>query len=226
MPENTPPPGQVPGDAATTPGQVPTPPSGTPPTPGQVPPPSAGDDLTADQLRDALKRANEQAAKSRIDAKRLAELEKAEADRQAASLSETEKIAKRVAEAESALKAARGRIGAAELKAAASVLGIIDPDIAAALLGSKVEYDGDGEPTNVADLVKQLKTDKPHLFGQPSQGQPVPTRPAANSGGATNPGRQAGHGGLTREMIEAMSSRERVARINEIVAWEKAQRQS
>ena len=223
MPENTPPAGQVPGDAAATPGQVPTPSSGTPPTPGQVPSPSAGDDLTADQLRDALKRANEQAAKSRIDAKRLAELEKAEADRQAASLSETQKIAKRADEAEAALKAARGRIGAAELKVAASALGIIDPDIAAALLGSKVEYDGDGEPTNVAELVKQLKGDKPHLFAGAPAAPTTPSRPAANSGGATNPGRQAGNGGLTIEMIRAMPMRERMARMDEIRAWEKAQ---
>lgn len=218
MPEVTP--VGTPG-AADPQGQVPTP-QGTPPAaPGQVPPTSAGDDLTPEQLRDALRRANEQAAKSRIDAKRLADLEKAEADRQAASLSETQKVAKRADDAEAALRAARGRIGAAELKAAASTAGIIDPDIAAALLGGKVEYDADGEPKNVADLVKQLKTDKPHLFTAPGQSQ----RPPASSGGPANPGRQAGNGGLTLEQIKAMPMRERIARMDEITAWEKAQQQ-
>src|SRR5690348_2188847 len=81
--------------------------------------------------------------------KRLAEFEKAEADRQAASLSETEKAAKRAEAAETALQQARGRIGAAEVKVASQAAGIIDPDVAVAMLSGKVEYDAHGEPTNV-----------------------------------------------------------------------------
>lgn len=209
-------------------GQVPTTPStnaaatGNPPASGQVPPTSAsGDDLTPEQLRDALQKARADAAKERVDRKRLADLEKAEADRQAASLTDQQKIAQRAEAAEAALKSTRARIGASELKLAAQSAGIIDTDIAAALLGAKVEYDADGEPKNVADLVTQLKKDKPHLFGQQGQQQ----RPPATSGGATNPGRQAGNGGLTLEMIEAMHPRERVARIAEIDAWYKARQQ-
>lgn len=153
--------------------------------------------------------------------KRLAEYERAQQEAETAKLSDLEKTSKRAETAEAALGAMRQRIGASELKVAAQAAGIIDTDIAAALLGGKIDYDADGEPTNVAELVAQLKKDKPHLFG--SQGQPQ--RPPSSSGGATNPGRQAGNGGLTLEMIEAMPMRERVARMGEIDAWYKARQQ-
>lgn len=201
-------------------GQVPTP-QGSPAATGQVPTPGAGDDLTPEQLRDALRRARDDAAKIRIDSKRLADLEKAESDRQAASLSETQKVAKRAEDAEAALKGARTRIGAAELKVAASAVGIIDADIAAALLGSKVEYDAAGEPTNVADLVKQLKADKPHLFtasGAQGQAAGQQQRQAASSGGTVSPGAGARAGVWTRDQINKMTPQEYAAHKTDILA--------
>lgn len=158
-----------------------------------------------------------EAANYRTKAKQF---EDAQAAAELAKLGDLEKASKRAETAEAALGTMRQRIGASELKMAAQSAGIIDTDIAAALLGGKIDYDADGEPTNVAELIAALKKDKPHLFGgQQSQ------RPPSTSGGATNPGRQAGNGGLTQEMIDAMHPREAKARIQEIDAWYKARQQ-
>lgn len=218
--------GQVPASSSGTPstsGQVPTstnttqtPPAGAPPT-GQVPTPGSatgGDDLTPEQLRDALRKARDEAAKTRVDAKRLAELEKAEAERQAANLTEIEKAARERDAATAALQAMRARIGSAELKVASQAAGIIDPDVAAAMLGSKVEYGDDGEPKNIAKLVEDLKQSKPHLFGANASGTAgaAANGQRASSGGATNPGSGARSGGVfTREQISRMSPQEYAA---------------
>src|SRR5258706_6717343 len=134
--------GQV-SASGDTQGQVPATSSVTPDAPGQVPAPGAhGDDqLTPEQLRDTVRKLRDDAAKERLDRKRLAELEKAEQDRQTASLTDQQKAAQRAEAAEASLTAVRARIGASELKVAALSAGIIDPDLAPALLGAKVEYD-------------------------------------------------------------------------------------
>lgn len=110
----------------------------------------------------------------------------------------------------------------------AAGIGIADAGAAIALVlaehAAEVQYDEKtGVPTNLADLLKEVLKAHPILAaqGQPSQNQ----RQSATSGGATNPGRQAGNGGLTIETIRNMSIRERMARLPEIEAWEKAQRQ-
>jgi hypothetical protein len=64
--------------------------------------------------------------------------------------------------------------------------------------------------------LKQVLKDHPVLGAQ--QGQ----RPPTSSGGATNPGRQAGSGGLTEEMIRNMPMREKMRRMEEIDAWRTA----
>jgi hypothetical protein len=156
---------------------------------------------------------------------KLKSFEDAQAAADAAKLSDLEKASKRAESAENALKAARARIGASELKMAAQAAGIIDTDIAAALLSTKVEYGADGEPTNIAELVAGLKKDKPNLFPATNGRTQAAGAAAQNtsSGGAANPGRAAGNGGLTLEMIQQMPMRERIARMDEIKAWEKAQ---
>ncbi|SRR5258708_2064984 len=222
---NAPTGGQVPVGGQSQ-GQVPTTSPVTPDATGQVPAPGTnGDDhLTAEQLRDTVRKLRDDAAKERLDRKRLAELEKAEQDRQTANLSDQQKAAQRAEAAEASLTAVRSRIGASELKVAALSAGIIDPDLAPALLGTKVEYDGEGEPKNIADLVKALKSDKPHLFAA-ANGQPQspPARPAS-SGGATNPGAggvQPGAAGgsgatITAASFRAMSQQERVLRMKDV----------
>lgn len=101
-------------------------------------------------------------------------------------------------------------------------LGIADPIAALALVQAEhaheIKVGADGRPENLDELLKAVLKAHPLLAGQPlSQRQ-------AQSG--TNPGRQAGNGGLTLEIIKAMPMRERMARMDEIRAWEKAQQQS
>lgn len=162
---------------------------------------------------------------------KLKAFEDAQAAADAAKLSDLEKASKRAEAAEASIQTLRQRIAASELKVAAQAAGIIDHDVAAALLSGKVEYDAAGEPTNIGDLVTALKKDKPHLFGNVgangANGQRAgQQQQQPSSGGATNAGRAAGNGGLTLEMIRAMPMRERVARMDEIKAWEKAQAQA
>lgn len=109
----------------------------------------------------------------------------------------------------------------------AGTLGIGDISAALALVQSEhsheIEYEADGTPKNLPDLLKAVLKDHPILAAAAQAGATVTRSPAA--GGATNPGRQAGNGGLTLEQIKAMTMRERMARMSEIDAWEKAQRQ-
>lgn len=217
--------GQAPASDAAT-GQAPQANNGGSPSTapqGQAPEGHTATLTQADYER-MLAEVRKEAASQRV---KLKAFEDAQAAAELAKLSDADKAAKRAEAAEAALSAARTRIGASELKLASQGAGIIDPDVAVALLAGKVEYDAGGEPTNVAEIVAQLKKDKPHLFGgagNGASGQPA-ARQAATAGGATNPGRQAGNAGLTQEMIQAMPMRERVARIDEIRAWEKANRQ-
>jgi hypothetical protein len=108
----------------------------------------------------------------------------------------------------------------------APTLGIADPGAALALVQAEhaheLKFSADGRPENLDTLLKQVLKDHPVLAAQPSR----PATPPAASGGPTNPGRQAGNGGLTLEMIKAMPMRERIARMEEIKAWEKAQQQT
>lgn len=64
------------------------------------------------------------------------------------------------------------------IEKAARKLNIVDEEAALAFIGSKVEYDEAGKPTNVETLLGDLVKAKPYLISQ------------ANSGSAGNPGRQ------------------------------------
>ena len=102
-------------------------------------------------------------------------------------------------------------------------LGIADPSAAIALVQAEhagdIQREADGTIKNLDALLKKVLADHPVLAGA-AQAQP---RPPASSGGATNPGRAAGNGGLTLEQIKSMPMRERMARWEEIEAWKKAQ---
>lgn len=110
-----------------------------------------------------IKRLRKEAAQYRT------ELRKAEAELQArkeAEMSEAERLAKRAEDAEKAAQAAADRIKAANLKAAvvqAATDAGISPDLAAPLVKDSVEFDEDGEPTNVTDLLKGLAESHPEL---------------------------------------------------------------
>lgn len=87
---------------------------------------------------------------------------------------------------------------------AASKLGIVDPEVALALIQGGIEYDDNGKPQGVEQALSSLLESKPYL--RASQG-PMP--------GATNPGRKPQ---LTREAIERMSREEINARWDEVSA--------
>lgn len=106
-------------------------------------------------------------------------------------------------------------------------LGIADPALALAVIqqehAAEIKYGADGRPENLSDLFKQVLKEHPALAAQtPSPQRAASSAAASSGGGATNPGRQAGSGSLTIEMIRAMSPRERMARIDEVNAWYKA----
>lgn len=119
------------------------------------------------ELRDALKR--------------LADLENA-------GKPEAEQAEKRVKDAED--KAARlealvrEKAGKAAVASAATKANAIDADAIHALVASKLEFDDDGEPTNVDDVIEAARTDHPKLFkhaggsgdgGKGGDGKPEPT---------------------------------------------------
>lgn len=224
-------------DAGGATGQAPASQQGQDPTPGNDPStshsgqaPSGDAGQTLEQLRSELARARADASKVRVDAKELETLRREKAERDAASLTETQKAAQRAEAAEAANKALRDRVGIAELRLAAQAAGISDPDLVSDSLSlrSALTFDDAGEPTNVASVIAAHKAAKPHLYAAPSSGgapagQPPARQAPASSGGATNPGRSAGNGSLTREMIEAMPPHELIRRHAEIKAWQAAQ---
>ena len=86
-----------------------------------------------------------------------------------------EVLERRLAEAE---QEARGRILRAELKVEAVRAGIVDLDGLKLLDLKKVELTSEGELTNAAELMAQLRRAKPWLFGGTSSSSPASAPPA------------------------------------------------
>jgi len=160
------------------------PPPGAPPADPAAPPADPATPKTFDEAYVKSLREENASHRTRATAaeKRLKELEDAK-------LSDTEKLQKRAEEAEKSVSAAKTRIARAEVKVAAVDAKIIDPDAAYRLIKDDIEFDADGEPKNVADLLKKLVTDKPYLVGD---GRSVedPSSPGA-------PGNRRAGGGQT-----------------------------
>lgn len=89
---------------------------------------------------------------------------------------------------------------------------LADADATLKLLQGEVEFDTDGRPTNIEDVLTATLEKYPFLKEQPVKKSVVDP-------GATNPGRQKGGGTLTADAIRKMSHSERVARMDEINAW-------
>lgn len=209
-------------------GQAPTatlPPAGTPPEPQ----PQAGNGqakTTEDYERMIAELRRENASRRTSEATTAAELKKF----QDAQLSDQQKRERDFGELQTKAQGYEARLQQQALQLAGyrqgAALGIGDITAALALVqvehGAEVKFSADGQPENIEDLLKAVLKAHPVLAAQqPGQRQ----QQAATSGGATNPGRQQS-GGLTLEQIKAMPMRERVARMAEIIAWEKAQKQS
>lgn len=136
-----------------------------------------------------IKAVREEAAKYRIKARDLtAQLEE--------SKTEATKTAERVARIEEQTKQ---RLFAAEVDKAARAANVSDPDLLDALLARKassVEYDDNGNPTNVAALVAAIVEAKPHLVNTPK---------AAPSTGAPAAPTRDPNKGLTKSALDAMT---------------------
>lgn len=64
--------------------------------------------------------------------------------------------------------------------AAATKLGIVDPDVALALVQSSIEYDDAGTPQGVEAALTELLKEKPYLKAQPAPTRSSPTNPPRN----------------------------------------------
>lgn len=113
----------------------------------------------------AAKEAREDAAKHRTRATAL-EAQKTEFERLSESAEQTaqREAAEREAERQKLLDENRNLKVGAVLRSAAETAKAYDPDTVLTLIGSKVTLDEQGAPTNVADLMAELKADKPFLF--------------------------------------------------------------
>jgi hypothetical protein len=174
------------GDQASTSG---LPQAGTPATDGQAPVShTATTTATIDdsaKLIDRLRKENAEARK-RLSAYEEAEKQAQEAQRIAdeAKLSEIERIKKQHADAEARIKQQQQQLVMAQVKLLAKDKGIINPELIAPVVERKLEYDKDGEPTNLEQVLDDLIKGNPYLVKQPepavppAQTAPTPTAPA------------------------------------------------
>ena len=197
-------------------GTVTTPP-GTGETPGTKQPQLSIEDALKEieSLKTALKKTNSESAGHRLKAKELDELK---AQIEAEKLSETEKLQKKISDLQSQhdtlTRQQQERIVSYEVRLQAASMGVVDPDAAARLLDwSEIDYDDNGSPTNVEDLLKKLLKSKPYLAGKQSA--------SSTSGGATNPPRSQSTApqALSHEVIAKMTREEYLARRAEIDKW-------
>jgi Phage minor structural protein GP20 len=127
----------------------------------------------------ALKESNHENADRRT---KLVAFEKAEADRVTAALSETEKLNKRVADAEKAqavaLSTANERLVRAEVIAKAAGLKFNDPADALALIDrSKLTVSEDGTVSGADEQLKALALAKPYMLVKAAQAALHPGNP-------------------------------------------------
>lgn len=139
-----------------------------------------------ERTKSALKKANSESANHRHKAKELDDLKsKIEQEK----LSETERLQAKLAEKEQLIIKHQERVIRSEMKTAAVSLGIINPATATKLIDwSEIEYDDNGDPTNVEDLLKKLIKDEPYLVGkqQTSTSRTSVTNPPRSASGSSD----------------------------------------
>ncbi len=166
-------------------GQAPQPQAGNT-TPGepQVGEPQSKPSRSADEYERMIAELRKENASARVKAKELDDLRKQIEEEK---LSEKERLERRLAEAqkerEQALVRAQEGIVNAEIKAELAAQGLRNPKLARLIDRERIEFDDNGNPTNIADLIADVLKEMPELKGQSQQSRP------ASSGGATNPAR-------------------------------------
>lgn len=161
-----------------------------------------------------VKKANQEAQNLR---KRLREAERKleEADR--AKLTEQERVAQDLARAQEAASTSsaalrKERVSNAVMRAATRL--DLDPELADQLVRPEsVEFDDEGQPSNVEDHLTELVKRWPHLKKTAVES---PAKPAP--GGPTNPSRGNSRAALTMDQVKAMTQTEIVARWDEVQA--------
>lgn len=167
--------------------------------------------LTLEQALDALKKARGDAAKNRVDGKRLAELEEAQRKADLAKLDDRQRLEKELADLQTKhadiQRASQERIIRAEVRAHAASVGV-PPELASRLLDySEIKFDDDGEPQNIGDLLKALIKQYPQLAV--SGGAAAKPQPTSVGNNPANPPRStANSGAWSYEYIESLSSRQ------------------
>jgi hypothetical protein len=121
---------------------------------------------------------------------RLKALDDAKAAEELAKLGELEKSQKALTDAQEQIKTLRSRIAQQAAQLEAAKLGIVDPEVAATLIQSKLELDDDGAPTNAGDLLTALLKEKPYLkaTAEPTQQPPRAAMSATNAGRGSSAG--------------------------------------
>jgi hypothetical protein len=192
-------------DATTTPDTGETPETEQQSTTGTEQQPESqpsAEDLTKEleKARAALKKANKEAASYRNAEKELKALkDQIEAEK----LSEKERLEKRLADLQKAhddaIRQAQEYKINTEVKLQAAQSGFSDPNDAIKFLDwSEIEYDDNGAPSNVAELVADLLKAKPYLARPQSRQAPNVS--------ATNPSRSARVSDDTSEYITRLKA--------------------
>lgn len=119
---------------------------------------------------------------------KLAEYEKAQQDAELAKLGDLEKVSKQLEQVSAQAATYKATIASLVAQLEASKLGIVDPEVAATLIQSKLELGDDGRPTNAGDLLSALLKEKPYLKAADTTQQQPPRAGMT----ATNAGRGAG----------------------------------
>lgn len=191
-------------------GATPTSETGATPTTtsGSATPPKSTPALE-DVLRenDELKRSHTN-AKEELERhrKKLTAYEKQEQERATqaqaakdAELSELERVKKQHQEAEARIKQQQQQLVMAHIKLLASEKGILNAELIAPFVERKLEYDKDGEPTNLEAVLDEIIKGNPNLVKQAEPAPPpaqsatppavtTPAIPAMNPGRSSIPG--------------------------------------
>mgnify|MGYP007071572914 CR=1 FL=1 len=131
----------------------------------------AAPEVDPEQVKKLRKEAADYRTKLRAAEKELEE-------RRQAEMTETERLQAKAEQAEKDLAVLAEKAKAGALRAAIAEDGSIPADLAIPLISGNVEYDEQGDPTNVRDLLTALVEKHPQLAG----------KPLPSSGQTANPG--------------------------------------
>jgi len=188
--------------------------------------PSSHAGWTNDQYEDALRKARDDAKKIRLDAKRLAELEAKEAAAADAALSDKERHDKQkaewAAEREALLLKIQEKATGPRIEREAEKLGISAKLALAITPRDQIVYDEQGDPTNIAEVLKatiealEIATPSAQQSQQPAQRAAASQQPVPQTG-ATNPPRGSQLVGANGKVYD----RNEIPKLNDPGLWKR-----